>query len=187
MTSTMATVVLDYSTTAFYSGIQILSCGLNLYTVLTPDFLQTKLQGPFLLSSQGDLVQSRRATDSLEMAEKSLSLTKPLLSHLFSPRSPSHHHIHLARFLSLYMPILCLPQVLCTFSSFCLDHDFPQPPQSLPFPVHSLSSNKLTNSNRITCPLPYHENSCFCFLHNICKFQKGPCSFIHLSTSPVRV
>ena len=149
MTSTMATVILDYSTTAFYPGIQILSCGLNLYPVLTPDFLQTKLQGPCLLSSQGDLVQSRHATDSLEMAEKSLSLREPLLSHLFPPRSPSHCHIHLARFLSLYMPISSLPQILHLL--------FTQPPQSLPFPVHSLSSNKLTNSNRITCPLPYHR------------------------------
>ena len=149
MTSTMATVILDYSTTAFYPGIQILSCGLNLYPVLTPDFLQTKLQGPCLLSSQGDLVQSRHATDSLEMAEKSLSLREPLLSHLFPPRSPSHRHIHLARFLSLYMPISSLPQILHLL--------FTQPPQSLPFPVHSLSSNKLTNSNRITCPLPYHR------------------------------
>ena len=49
MTSTMDTVILDYSTAAFYPGIQILSCGLNLYTVLTPDFLQTKLQGPSLI------------------------------------------------------------------------------------------------------------------------------------------
>ena len=112
MSNTMATVILDYSTTAFYPGVQILSCGLNLYAVLSPGFLQTKLQGPCLLSSQGDLVQSRHATDSLEMAEKSLSLREPLLSHLFPPRSPSRHHIHLACFLSLYMPISSLPQVL---------------------------------------------------------------------------
>ena len=128
MTNTTATVILDYSTTAFSPGIQILSCGLNLYAVLTPDFLQTKLQGPCLLSSQGELVQSRRATDSLEMAEQSLRLTRSLLSHIFSPLSPSRRHIHLAHFLSLYMRISSLPQVLCTCSSFCLEHDFPQPP-----------------------------------------------------------